>query len=74
MQGEVRSFVVRIWSEAVDAERETVTWRGTVEDVLSGDHLHFQNFDALQRFIQDCSESSSTDEAYEDEEGVPRET
>lgn len=52
MQEGVHSFVVRIWSEAADDNNDTSAWRGTVEDVLSGESLHFQDFDGLLDVIQ----------------------
>lgn len=52
MQEGVHSFVVRIWSEAADENGDASAWRGTVEEVLSGESSHFQNFDGLLDFIQ----------------------
>lgn len=61
MQEGVHSFVVRIWSETANEHDEASAWRGTVEEVLSGESLHFQDFDGLLDFIRQSIQSSTHD-------------
>lgn len=61
MQKGAHSFVVRIWSEAVDKNEDAPPWRGNVEDVLSGDSTHFEDFDDLLDFIRQYMQLSTHD-------------
>ena len=52
MEGDILSFVVRIWHEAVDSEGNAVTWRGYVDHVGSDKRLYFCDLDKVVSFIQ----------------------
>jgi hypothetical protein len=55
VQGDIQSFVVRIWPEAFDGEGNATAWRGSIDHVGSDKRLHFQDLDRLVRFIQEES-------------------
>lgn len=61
MQEGVHSFVVRIWSETAGEQTDASMWRGTVEEVLSGESLHFQDFDGLLDFIRQSIQTNTHD-------------
>ncbi len=45
------SFIVRVWREG-SADQSGGPWRGSVQHVASGQHIHFSSFEALQHFLQ----------------------
>lgn len=46
-----RSFVVHIWIESRDVPEQGLEWRGTVQDVISGERKYFMKFDDMITFI-----------------------
>lgn len=45
------SFIVRVWREGRE-DQSGGQWRGSVQHVASGQHVHFSSFEALNRFLQ----------------------
>ena len=52
MRDDIQSFVIRIWHEAVDSEGNATAWRGSIEQVGSGDRFYFQDLQAAADFIR----------------------
>jgi len=40
-----------VWREG-SADQSGGPWRGSVQHVASGQHIHFSSFEALQHFLQ----------------------
>jgi hypothetical protein len=53
VQGDIRSFLVRIWHEAVDLEGNTIAWRGSIEHIGSEKRVYFQDLGQILDFIQE---------------------
>ena len=51
MSGDTFSFVLRIWSEAVDDCGNITVWRGSIEHVGAGERTYFCDLDAATRYI-----------------------
>ncbi len=46
-----QSFLVRIWIEPREIEGEPLVWRGSVQQVSSGEQVYFKSFVELNTFI-----------------------
>jgi hypothetical protein len=46
------SFIVRIWREPTEGEPDPTEWRGSIEEVESGDRTYFIDFASMLRFIK----------------------
>jgi hypothetical protein len=51
--GDLDSFIVRIWREAVDSAGAVIAWKGSIEHVDSDSYLYFQDLDLMARFVRD---------------------
>ena len=45
------SFIIKVWLEEKATEQMPVIWRGRIIHVPSGDQAHFQQIDAIIKFI-----------------------
>jgi hypothetical protein len=46
------SFVVRVWLEGTNNDRESAVWRGSIEQVGSDCRFYFSDLNGITRFIQ----------------------
>ncbi|TQV85966.1 hypothetical protein [Aliikangiella coralliicola] len=46
------SFIVRIWREGGNTAKEQVDWRGSIEQVQSGEKTYFQDLRCIQTFMK----------------------
>ena len=69
MQGEMQSFLVRLWHEAVDSEGNATAWRGSIDHVGADKRLHFQELATILEFIQ--QEAGITSETPGPDDGNP---
>jgi hypothetical protein len=53
VSGDTFSFVLRIWSEAVDEHGTITVWRGSIEQVGAGERAYFCDLDEVARYIQE---------------------
>jgi hypothetical protein len=53
MQSDTRSFIVRIWHEALNSDGTIRTWRGSIEHVGNGQRLHFHDLERVVDFIRE---------------------
>jgi hypothetical protein len=51
-EGEIQSFIVRVWHEAMDENGNSTCLRGVVEQVGSGQRAYFQDLSRIIAFIQ----------------------
>ena len=51
-QGHSRSFIVRIWAEAVGKTGEPTAWRGSIDVVGTQRRFYFQDLQSIVRFIR----------------------
>ncbi len=49
------SFLIRIWDDAEEQDSDAPRWRGSIENVGSGNRLYFQDLQAILRFIEEES-------------------
>lgn len=54
-EGQVHSFVIRLWWEAREHPDAPPTWHGRVIHVQSGRYLHFQDLATLIAFVHQQS-------------------
>ncbi len=47
------TFIVRITYEATDQDGKGTVWRGCIEQVGSGDQLHFYDLEGVTHFIEE---------------------
>lgn len=52
MSNDTYSFVVRIWREGRDGLENAIVWRGSVDDVASGERFHFSDLGDIAGFIR----------------------
>lgn len=52
MSNDTYSFVVRIWREGRDSLESAIVWRGSVDDVASGERFHFSDLGDIAGFIR----------------------
>lgn len=45
------SFIIRIWREESDSP-QAVVWRGSVEDIRSGNKAYFRELAMVERFLK----------------------
>jgi hypothetical protein len=50
--GDVKTFVVRLWTEQKDAHGRPVKWRGVIEHVQSGKKQHFEGVEQLLELLR----------------------
>lgn len=62
VKGDIDSFIVRIWREAVDSAGDVVNWKGYIEHVDSENHLYFQDLGSIEEFIRRHSQLPSSGE------------
>jgi len=46
------SFIVRVWSESGDGASRSREWRGSIEEVESGQRLYYTDLSAMLVFIR----------------------
>ena len=51
------SFIVRVWRESREREPDAGEWRGSIEEVESGDRIYFTDLAAVAGFIKDRMDS-----------------
>ena len=62
---ESHAFIVRIWSETVDEEGNTLIWRGVIEDVTTGRQIGFEDMLRLTLFIREQAKlPADTDQTH----------
>lgn len=52
MESQNYSFVVRVWLESANRDKESAVWRGSIEQVGSDSRFYFSDLDGISRFIQ----------------------
>jgi hypothetical protein len=52
LQNQNYSFVVRLWLENSEGDRNTAIWRGSIEQVGSDGRIYFSDLDGITRIIQ----------------------
>lgn len=68
--GDAHAFVVRIWCETADERGNTLTYRGVIQDVTTGQQMGFENLRTLASFI--CQEAKLPQPSPEDQEADDR--
>jgi len=53
IENDTQSFIIRIWHEWVDEEKNVTIWRGSIDHVGTGQRLYFHDLEGVTRFIQD---------------------
>lgn len=53
LENDTQSFIIRIWHEMIDEEKNVAIWRGSIDHVGTGKRLYFRDLDGIARFIQD---------------------
>jgi hypothetical protein len=53
LEGNTQSFILRIWSEAVDDDDYVTALRGSIDHVGTGKRLYFQDLNEIARFVRD---------------------
>ena len=53
LENDTQSFIIRIWHERVDEEKNITVWRGSIDHVGTGKRLYFHDLNGIARFIQD---------------------
>lgn len=51
------SFIIRIWREGGGSATEKVEWRGSIEQVQTGEKRYFQDLRFIQTFMKPCIEA-----------------
>jgi hypothetical protein len=51
LNSEAKSFIVRIWIESSEEDKDHPTWRGVIEHVGTTDRQHFHDLDTVTQFI-----------------------
>ena len=51
MATDAYSFVVRVWREPADDERGVAVWRGSIDNVASGERSYFTDLGRIPPFI-----------------------
>jgi len=52
LQNQNYSFVVRLWRENSEGDRNLAIWRGSIEQVGSDGRIYFSDLDGITRIIQ----------------------
>ena len=52
MPQETFSFVVRVWREGVDTPGNKAKWRGSIDNVLTGERSHIRDLDNISEIIR----------------------
>lgn len=47
------SFLIRIWDDAEEGDPNAPLWRGSVENIHTGNRLYFEDLRAILRFIEE---------------------
>lgn len=50
-EGEIHSFIIKVWLEETAEEVGRVLWRGYITHVPSGERRYIEDFEAIQRFM-----------------------
>jgi hypothetical protein len=52
MPQETYSFVVRVWKEGVDSPGQRTKWRGSIDNVLTGERSYIRDLDCISEVIR----------------------
>ncbi len=52
MPQETFSFVVRVWKEGIDDPGHTTKWRGSIDNVLTGERSYIRDLDSISEVIR----------------------
>jgi hypothetical protein len=55
VEGNIQSFIVRIWYEEIDGEDSALVRRGSIEHVSSRKQLYFRDLEEILGFIEEPS-------------------
>jgi hypothetical protein len=50
-EGEIHSFIIKIWLEETAEEAGRASWRGHITHVPSGERRYIEDFEAIKRFM-----------------------
>jgi len=60
------SFLVRLWAESREIAGVPVIWRGSIEEVITGERSYFVNLNQIEAFIQGFIQPESPDSSRQD--------
>lgn len=47
------AFIVRIWTDAQDAQGQTVAWHGSIDHVGKGTRMYFLRLESIVKFVRE---------------------
>ena len=59
MPEDIHSFLVRVWSEAVEGSDHAEAWRGSIERVGDGQRYYFHELEGILDLIQELASPHS---------------